>query len=145
MRRLVVDASVWIHLLTSGRPAWSGRLANDELHVPALCDVEVAACLRRGTAGKAARAALAHYSRAPLHRHAHLPLLQRVHDLRHLIPAADACYVALAEALGATLLTRDTRLCRTVRGIGTIDCERVRQGGLRMLRSGATASSRRRR
>jgi predicted nucleic acid-binding protein len=146
LRRLVVDASVWVELLTSDRSAsWSARLRGDELHVPALCDIEVAACLQRGTCAPAARAALAHYSTVPLHRHAHLPLLPRIHELRHWMPAADACYVALAEALEATFLTRDAQLGRTVRAIGTVPCERVGRQSLRMLPRRATASSRQRR
>lgn len=37
-------------------------------------------------------------------------LLERIWALRHNLTAYDAAYVALAEALDATLLTRDQRL-----------------------------------
>ncbi len=48
----------------------------------------------------------------PLTRHAHAALLPRIWALRGHVTAYDAAYVALAEALGATLLTRDHRLSR---------------------------------
>ena len=45
-------------------------------------------------------------------RYAATPLLHRVWELRHNVGAYDATYVALAEALGASLLTGDGRLSR---------------------------------
>jgi predicted nucleic acid-binding protein len=39
-------------------------------------------------------------------------LLPRVWELRHNLTAYDAVYVALAEALDATLVTRDQRLAQ---------------------------------
>jgi len=41
--------------------------------------------------------------------------------LRHNFTAYDATYVALAEALGATLLTADLRLARAVRTHTAVD------------------------
>jgi len=46
----------------------------------------------------------------PGERFGHQPLLPRVWELRSTVRAWDATYVALAEALGATLLTLDARL-----------------------------------
>ena len=46
----------------------------------------------------------------PVRRHPHQPLLQRIWALRANLTAHDAAYVALAEALGATLVTTDARL-----------------------------------
>ncbi len=40
------------------------------------------------------------------------PLLRRAWNLRENVTAYDACYVALAEALGCSLLTADARLSR---------------------------------
>jgi predicted nucleic acid-binding protein len=45
-----------------------------------------------------------------LERHAHDLLLQRIWSLRSNLTAYDATYVALAESLGARLLTCDARL-----------------------------------
>jgi len=42
------------------------------------------------------------------------PLLPRIWELRHTITAYDATYVALAEALGATLITGDRKLAGAV-------------------------------
>jgi predicted nucleic acid-binding protein len=47
-----------------------------------------------------------------LHRHAHLDLLTRAWKLRENVTAYDAMYVALAEALGARVVTCDTRLAK---------------------------------
>lgn len=96
------------------------RKAPFDLHVPALCDVEVAAVLRRTllarrlTADRAA-AALDDYLDLPLSRHGHQALLARILVLRDNFSAYDAAYVALAERLGAVLLTADAPRARAVR------------------------------
>ena len=51
-----------------------------------------------------------HLADFPLRRYPHDFLLTRVWELRNNLTAYDAVYVALAEALGAPLLTRDRRL-----------------------------------
>jgi predicted nucleic acid-binding protein len=56
------------------------------------------------------REALADLADFPLRRYPHDFLLTRVWELRNNLTAYDAVYVALAEALGAPLLTRDRRL-----------------------------------
>lgn len=91
------------------------------LHVPHSCDVEVASALRGNLLGGVieqgrAGTALAAYRDLPLRRHGHLKLLARVLQLRENFTAYDACYVALAEVLGAGLLTADDRLAAGVRG-----------------------------
>jgi predicted nucleic acid-binding protein len=84
----------------------------DELHVPHLVDVEVAQGLRRlvrageVTPGRAAEA-LEDLAGLDLHRHAHIDLLDRAWALRNNISAYDAMYVALAEAIGASVVTCD--------------------------------------
>jgi predicted nucleic acid-binding protein len=45
-----------------------------------------------------------------IHRYEHEPLLPRIWELRENLTAYDAAYVALAEALGAPLVTFDSRL-----------------------------------
>lgn len=48
----------------------------------------------------------------PIERYPHVALLPRVWELRHNVTPYDAAYVALAEALGAVLVTADGRLAR---------------------------------
>jgi predicted nucleic acid-binding protein len=86
-----------------------------QLHAPHLLDLEVIQVLRKACRTgdlDAARAALLSedYSRLPLIRYAHILFWPRIWELRHNMTAYDAAYVALAEALGAPLLTRDKRL-----------------------------------
>jgi len=96
------------------------RLPDVDLHVPALCDVEVVSGLRRATrrrllSDRRAAEALDDYVDLPLSRHGHRSLLARVFELRANFSAYDATYVALAERIGAELLTADERLGRAVR------------------------------
>lgn len=90
-----------------------------------MCDVEVAAGLRRAllrglVSAERADLALQHYLLLPLIRHGHQGLMPRVLELRSNFSAYDACYVALAEGLGADLLTADEHLSRAVRTHTTI-------------------------
>ena len=114
-----VDASALIEVLlrTNGSAVVEERLfaAGETLYAPYLIDIETAQVLRRYAAGgeiDGARglAALNDLADFPLRRYPHDFLLPRVWDLRHNLTAYDAIYVALAEALDATLLTRDRRL-----------------------------------
>lgn len=118
---IVLDASAAVELLL-GTPA-GGRVARrlvadgGPAHAPHLLDVEVASALRGAVARRlleAARAAeaLADLADLALERYPHGPLLDRVWGLRAKLSAYDACYVALAEELGAVLVTRDGRLAR---------------------------------
>lgn len=125
MTGLVLDASVVVELLlrTPDADALAERLFGDalrgasiaDLHVPHLLDIEVAQVIRRYAArgvlsGARGADALQLLEVLPLVRHAHRPLLPRVWALRENLTAYDATYVALAEALDRTLLTRDERL-----------------------------------
>lgn len=100
--------------------------AND-LHGPALCDVELAAGLQRALLTRALSSERAHqaavdYLDLPLSHHGHQALLRRILELRDNFSANDATYVALAEALGA-LLTIEGRLTQAVSShtaVGTI-------------------------
>lgn len=85
------------------------------LHAPHLLDVEVAQVIRRLEHRAELTAARAEEALDDLRalrvvRHAHLPLLERVWELRSNLSAYDALYVALAEALDAPLVTTDERL-----------------------------------
>jgi predicted nucleic acid-binding protein len=116
---IVVDASVVIEMLlqTDDGIAVADRLlsSGETLHAPHLIDIEVAQVMRRYVLRgelKAERAqqALDVMAEFPLTRYAHEPLLRRIWELRQNLTAYDAAYVALAEGLHATLVTRDRKL-----------------------------------
>ena len=116
---IVVDASALLEALlrTPAARAVEERLfePRQTLHAPHLLDIEVAQVIRRYAAkgeidSERGRAALADLADFPVRRYPHDFLLPRIWDLRNNLTAYDAVYVALAEALDATLLTRDQRL-----------------------------------
>jgi predicted nucleic acid-binding protein len=121
---IVVDASALIEVLLRtpaaeaiGRQLFSGR---HTLHAPHLIDIEVAQVVRRyAMAGQVdtdrGRAMLVDLAVFPLWRHPHDVLLPRVWELRNNLSAYDAVYLALAEALDASLLTHDQRLATATR------------------------------
>ena len=114
----VVDASVVLEVLlqTPVAAAIEERVfTGEQLHAPHLIDLEVAQVLRRFVfrseiQTERGRAALADYADLPIRRYPHDFLLPRIWDLRDNLTAYDAAYVALAEALDATLLTHDRKL-----------------------------------
>lgn len=116
---IVVDASALLEFLLRTPAAQTVEdrlfLPGRTLHAPHLIDVECAQVLRRYAVngeidGGRCRMALADLADFPLERYPHDFLLPRIWDLRDNLTAYDAAYVALGEALGAPLLTRDRRL-----------------------------------
>ena len=116
---IVVDASAVIDVLV-GEPSetLASRLgAEPVLHAPHLVDTEVLHVLRRLeqrgdlTADQADRSRRM-YAELGIARYPHWPLSDRVWELRPALSSYDATYVALAEDLGATLVTTDQRLGR---------------------------------
>ncbi|HWI20289.1 MAG TPA: type II toxin-antitoxin system VapC family toxin [Vicinamibacterales bacterium] len=119
---IVLDASAVVELLLdtpAGRRV--GLLIDDPalgLHVPHLLDVEVLSVLRRfvreGVLEDAeAQRAIEDLLALDLQRHSHEGLMERAWRLRKNITAYDAMYVALAEALDATLVTCDSKLAKS--------------------------------
>jgi predicted nucleic acid-binding protein len=116
---IVVDASALIEALlqSPAAPAVEERLlqSGETIHAPHLIDIEVAHALRRlaitrQVAPARCREAFRYLSDFGLIRHPHDFLLPRIWELRDNLTAYDATYVALAEILGARLVTRDRRI-----------------------------------
>ena len=114
-----MNASVIIDLLLGLSP--HDRTIADILRrerrafAPHLLDAEVAQVIRRRMAAGSVRArdataALGLLGALPITRYPHLPLIPRAFALRDNLTVYDALYLVLAEALGATLVTRDGAL-----------------------------------
>lgn len=113
---IVVDASVVIAAATDvGTDGeWSREvIRRGGLAAPHLLDVEVLSTIRRLESSgqlrsEAATLAAADALSLPVVTY---PLLTtRVWELRHTVTVQDACYVAVAEAIGAPLATLDQKL-----------------------------------
>ncbi len=117
---LIVDASCLYQVVAdaAGAEPVRDRLAFDQDHAaPHVIDVEVFSIIRRDHMlgrldGTAARQAVDDLREWPGERFGQRSLLERAWELRGHVRAWDAMYVALAEALGATLITLDRRLGR---------------------------------
>jgi predicted nucleic acid-binding protein len=88
---------------------------SESLHAPHLLDVELTQALRRyvtvhGLSISRAEEALQDLMDLRVQRYPHTPFLRRIWALRNNLTSYDALYVALAEALGAMLLTCDAKL-----------------------------------
>lgn len=115
---LVVDASVLAPVVaddgSDGR-RFRERLRAETVVGPDLLRIEVSSVLRRHAnhgrlTPQQADAAIADLLAFPLTVYPTGPLLRRVWELRQDVTAYDACYVALAEAVGYPLVTADRRL-----------------------------------
>lgn len=116
---IVLDASAaidWLLQTPAGREIEKRIYQRSEsLHAPHLLDLEVGKVLRRlereGTLSKdRAGDAIQDLVDLRINRYPHFVLLPRIWQLRHNLSAYDAAYVALAEQLDATLITRDASL-----------------------------------
>ena len=119
---IVLDASAAVAVLLNlgtGARRIRGRIdrEDDGLHVPHLFEVEVMNVLRRyallhGFSERRGVELLEDLTTMSLYRYPHTVLLPRIWELRDNVSAYDAAYIALAETLEATLVTRDARLAR---------------------------------
>lgn len=121
MSVLVLDASAVVEFLVGG-DALADRVRAYTLHrrlaAPHAVDLECASVLRGLVRGgklpePEAERALGLLSRMQLRRYDHAPLLPRIWGLRHNMWPYDASYVALAETLGAELVTVDAKFAGT--------------------------------
>jgi len=100
---------------------WVADRLREEMafYAPELIDPEALSGLRRLVSqrlisGEAATQAVADLLEARIVRYPHRPFVQRAWELRGQLTPYDALYVALAEAIGVTLVTTDRRLARAV-------------------------------
>ncbi len=116
---IVLDASAaldWLLQTAAGQRIEQRIYSHREsLHAPHLLDLEVGQVLRRlvregAVSAHRAEQAIEDLLDLRIARYPHFVLLPRIWQLRHNLSAYDAAYVALAENLGARLLTRDARL-----------------------------------
>lgn len=117
---IVVDASALTTALADddadGDQA-RARLRGEVLAAPEIIDLEVPSVLRRlvrqgRLPARRAEQALADLVALPLRRAPHRPLLSRCWSLRDNATIYDAAYIALAESVGAVLVTADPRVSR---------------------------------
>lgn len=127
---IVLDASAaidWLLRTNAGlrieKRIFSRR---ESLHSPHLLDLEVLQVLRRlsreGVISESrADQALSDLILLRIARYPHFLFLSWIWQHRHNLSAYDAAYVALAEQLGAPLLTRDARLSAAVKSSAQIE------------------------
>ena len=114
---IVLDTSALVEFLVGAdqlAEAVRSAAIGEVLAAPHAVDLEVASVLRGLVRGgklpvAEAQRALELLAAMGLRRYDHVPLLPRIWQLRHNMWPYDAAYVALAEALRATLITVDAK------------------------------------
>jgi len=119
---LVLDASAALAaFLGTGVNSTSIRVRieapGESLHAPHLLDVEMLHALRglvlRGDVSRVRDEEVREdFASLRWSRYSHVPFLDRIWELKNNLTAYDAAYVALAETLGAPLVTTDARLAQ---------------------------------
>ena len=119
---LVVDASAVVELLMASRTGSAVEdfvFSSDEpLAAPQLVDIEVLHAVRRLHRTRIlphdrCEQALEDFGDLPLNRYGHELLRPGIWRLRNNVTAYDAAYIALAELLGAPIVTCDAKLARS--------------------------------
>jgi predicted nucleic acid-binding protein len=127
---IVLDASAaidWLLQTAAGKQIEERIYERGEsLHAPHLLDLEVAQVLRRlvregGVSAPRADQAIQDLFDLRLTRYPHFVFLSRIWRLRENFSAYDAAYLALAQKLGATLVTRDSRLASASARLVTLE------------------------
>ncbi|GAA1058497.1 ribonuclease VapC9 [Agromyces luteolus] len=117
MQQLVLDASSVVGLLLDPDAEEHAIASRGSLHAPSIVPYEVSNVLRRlqgagKLADRDAEQAFADYAALDIELWPWPTLGERVWQLRGNLSSYDAAYVALAERIDATLVTRDARLAR---------------------------------
>jgi predicted nucleic acid-binding protein len=116
---IVLDASAAIEWLLQTPTGLKIELLLSDptvtFHAPHLLDLEVAQVLRKSvrerlTTEERGKAALEDFAGLRILRYSHGLLLPRIWQLRSMLTAYDAAYVALAEMIEAPLITCDRKL-----------------------------------
>jgi predicted nucleic acid-binding protein len=116
---IVLDASAALEWLlqnpAAARVEHKLFAARQTLHAPYLIDLEVVQAMRKCLAAQMispqrAQEGLEILLDLPITRHTLDGLFWRIWNLRDSLGAYDATYVALAESLGATLITCDVKI-----------------------------------
>ena len=127
---IVLDASAaidWLLQTTVGKQIEERIYSRGEsLHAPHLLDLEVAQVMRRlvregVVSGPRAEQAIQDLLDLRVTRYPHFIFLPHIWRLRDNFSAYDAAYVALAEKLRATLITRDSRLASAAARAASIE------------------------
>ncbi len=113
---IVLDASAALAALLNDGQA-RHLIGSERLHSPHLIDSEITSGLRRLVQRNQLSATsgwnvLRTWRRLGVTRYAAFGLFERMWEIRENFSAYDATYVALAEALGCSLVTADARLGR---------------------------------
>jgi predicted nucleic acid-binding protein len=124
---IVIDASAVVELLLRTARAEAVRQTVEpyDMVAPDLVNTEVISTFRRlvsaGLDPRRADRSIERLAEAAVARVPTLPLVPRIWELRHNLTSYDASYVALAESVGASIVTVDTKF------------ERVRRLGVRVV------------
>jgi predicted nucleic acid-binding protein len=116
---IVLDASAALKMVLSheGSEALVARVVGEDIHAPALIEVEVVSGLRRlqrqrRIAEDRALIGLEWFLDLGIEKHHGPELTRRIFALRNSLSSYDAAYIAVAELIEAPLLTADGRLSR---------------------------------